>query len=79
MSKNEGNPSLCDKNSLVEHSVLSGAYSVGSGSIVSHVPGFLGENIFILPGMMVQCVPILTDCHTAYLGTENDLSANRYD
>jgi L-fucokinase len=78
VNKNEGNPSLCARNSLVEHSVLSGAYSVGSGSIISHVPGFLGENISILPGMMVQCVPILTDNQAAYLGTENDHFANRY-
>jgi hypothetical protein len=78
VNKNEGNPPLCARNSLVEHSVLSGAYSVGSGSIISHVPGFLGENISILPGMMVQCVPILTDNQAAYLGTENDHFANRY-
>lgn len=78
VNKNDGNPSVCGRNSLVEHSVLSGAYAVGSGSIVSHIPGFLGENLSILPGMMVQCVPILTDYSAAYVGTETDHSANRY-
>jgi L-fucokinase len=45
--------------SLVEHSVLSGKCSVGQHSVVSHLPGFLGRNLEVLDGMMVQCVPIL--------------------
>lgn len=79
MNRNEENLSFCGRSSLVEHSVLSGAYGIGSGSIVSHVPGFLGENLSILPGMMVQCVPILTDHSATDLGTETDDSTNRYD
>ena len=47
--------------SLVEHSVLSGNCSVGQRSIVSHLPAFLGRNLEVLDGMMIQCVPLLDD------------------
>ena len=45
-------------NALVEHSLLSGNFEVGAGSVVSHVRADIGENLILLPGMMIQQVPI---------------------
>ena len=50
--------SLASENSLIEHSLLSGNINVGFRSVVSHFPGFLGSNLTVLDGIMMQYVPV---------------------
>ena len=46
---------------LVEHSLLTGNFQIGAGSVVSHVNADVGEDLVLLSGMMVQQVLIHTN------------------
>ena len=61
MNNNDNGTFSVGKSSLVEHSVLSGNTNIGRNCITSHIPGFLGGNLFLLNEMMVQYVPILQE------------------
>lgn len=75
--KNKERTFFTNTNSLVEHSILSGDFSVGSSCVVSHLPGFLGQNLSVQNGMMVQYVPILrSTAETVEKGVRT--SDNRY-
>jgi hypothetical protein len=45
--------------SLVEHSIFCGEFSIGTRSVVSHLPGFLGSDLRVLDGVMIQYVLIV--------------------
>ena len=58
VTSHENGSSSASKNSLIEHSILSGIFNVGFRSIISHFPGFLGSNLTVLDDMMMQYVPL---------------------
>ena len=57
----DGASTLCDRGSFIEHSILKGDYCIGAGAIVSHVAGPLGYNLTLLPNMMIQFIPLISN------------------
>lgn len=60
------------RGSLIEYSILSGSYSIGSNSVVSHIRQDFGRHLRIRNGFIIQQVPLLEIPLNGLMQTDSD-------
>ena len=63
-----GAEGILKNNALVEHSVLTGQFSIGSGSVVSHVSESFGCELRIKSNVMIEIIPLYPSFINIYGG-----------
>jgi hypothetical protein len=51
---------------LIEHSVLTGSFSIDSGSVASHIPEKLGRDLHVKSNVMIEVIPLYDSFNNIY-------------